>query len=368
MDGWPERDGTGRDGLGRAGTGRARPGWTGTVWDGTGRTGRDGTGRAGPGWDGPGRDGPGRDGPGRDGPGRDGPGRDGPGGDGLIINISGSQLPTIRQAFQYFLHLQSLPENTGNPKHQDLANETVEAIIPFWQMARIKTMTKRVMECLDICSTADRLGLSDNQVTALVSATLKAGGADLDKFVISTSTTRRNRMLTRYHISQEYMAAFSEDPPNNSGVHRGAAKLLEQQLDRKVFYLACRHHILEVLVGAVWENLFGKVTAKTTLADLVGPESHLLLDTLGIEYDWLLQPVATWPRSDDYSKALEYVSSVKVVNDIAERGVKMMTDFANIITTDSQQKQYLLQTVEYNRERFDSFKKQTLKNDCEVSF
>ncbi|KAG0712250.1 hypothetical protein GWK47_018903 [Chionoecetes opilio] len=107
--------------------------------------------------------------------------------------------------------------------------------------------------------------------------------------------------------------------------------------------------------------MFPQVTAKTTLADLVGPESHLLLDTLGIEYDWLLQPVATWPRSDDYSKALEYVSNVKVVNDIAERGVKMMTDFANIITTDSQQKQYLLQTVEYNRERFDSFKKQTLK-------
>ncbi|KAG0706298.1 hypothetical protein GWK47_024335 [Chionoecetes opilio] len=692
-------------------------------------------------------------------------------------SISGSQLPTNRQAFQYFLHLQSLPENTGNPKHQDLANETAEAIIPFWQMARIKTMTKynaaqhfmtlhkkhrdlarnkgrtgdpggkrsafvleldslfdigasdaiqeiernrllsrekkdkdirlyqdqkterkahmsghdkifesrsqqqaeraarlqqreeqdmnlsqnfynfsaatqrrtaadvstwadptdsegnaedmdyqqplpgcshhqdtvtltfprRVMECVDICSTANRPGLSDNQVTALVSATLKAGGADLDKFVISTSTTRRNRMLIRYHISQEYMAAFSEDPPkyaalhwdgkmlrdvlgsdpgttsetlavlvsgppaypegkllgvpvidsstgtvqaeasmdlleawgltgvitalvfdttaSNSGIHRGAAKLLEQQLDRKVFYLACRHHILEVLVGAVWENLFGKVkspenpwfkhfkdvwtdlitdnpttlsirqkwlnkkkkeckeilqeilrsekppradyremaeltlivlgdtpprgihwsrpgaihqarwmarnlysmkmfmfaeqleydeetvvklerlnlflglfytpmwmsstlaadapandlqfmkdmmkfkrtdpeiaqavlqklenhkwyltqevvpfalfgsrlsdkekqdiaaklhatekpnsfrrgkpmfpqvTAKTTLADLVGPESHLLLDTLGIEYDWLLQPVATWPRSDDYSKA-----------------------------------------------------------------
>ncbi|KAG0720143.1 hypothetical protein GWK47_049058 [Chionoecetes opilio] len=57
-------------------------------------------------------------------------------------SISGSQLPTNRQAFPVLLHLQSLPENTGNPKHQDLANETVEAIIPFWQMARIKTMTK----------------------------------------------------------------------------------------------------------------------------------------------------------------------------------------------------------------------------------
>ena len=46
---------------------------------------------------------------------------------------------------------------------------------------------------------------------------------------------------------------------SNSGVHRGAAKLLEQQLGEKVFYLACRHHILEVLVGAVWESFFGQV-------------------------------------------------------------------------------------------------------------
>ena len=106
--------------------------------------------------------------------------------------------------------------------------------------------------------------------------------------------------------------------------------------------------------------VFPQVTVKTTLADLVGPESDLLLDTLGIESDWLLQPVATWPRSDDYSKALEYVSNVKVVNDIAERGVKMMSDFAIIITTDSQQREYLLQTVEYHHERFDSFKKQIL--------
>ena len=42
------------------------------------------------------------------------------------------------------------------------------------------TFPKIVMECSDICSTADQLGLSDNQVTAVVSATPKAGGADLD--------------------------------------------------------------------------------------------------------------------------------------------------------------------------------------------
>ncbi|KAG0727189.1 hypothetical protein GWK47_004055 [Chionoecetes opilio] len=39
----------------------------------------------------------------------------------------------------------------------------------------------------------------------------------------------------------------------------GVPSFWRKQLDRKVFYLTCRHHILEVLVGAVGENLFGKV-------------------------------------------------------------------------------------------------------------
>ena len=40
------------------------------------------------------------------------------------------------------------------------------------------TFPRRVMDCVDICSTVDRLRLSDNQVTALVSATLKADGVE----------------------------------------------------------------------------------------------------------------------------------------------------------------------------------------------
>ena len=44
---------------------------------------------------------------------------------------------------------------------------------------------------------------------------------------------------------------------STSGVHRGAAKLLEEKLETDVFYPACRHHILEVIAGTVWEKLFG---------------------------------------------------------------------------------------------------------------
>lgn len=46
---------------------------------------------------------------------------------------------------------------------------------------------------------------------------------------------------------------------SNSGIHRGAAKLLEERLEKKVFYFACCHHILEVIVGAAWETVFDKV-------------------------------------------------------------------------------------------------------------
>ena len=47
---------------------------------------------------------------------------------------------------------------------------------------------------------------------------------------------------------------------SNSSRKNGAAKVLEEQLGRKVFYHACRHHIYELVVRAVWKSIFGKET------------------------------------------------------------------------------------------------------------
>ena len=41
-------------------------------------------------------------------------------------------------------------------------------------------LRRKVMECDDICNTADCLTLSDNQVTTMVSAVFKAEGDDLN--------------------------------------------------------------------------------------------------------------------------------------------------------------------------------------------
>ena len=41
-----------------------------------------------------------------------------------------------------------------------------------------------------------------------------------------------------------------------------------------------------------------------------------------------------WSEDPDFAAAEAFVRSVKVTNDTAERGVKLMTDYAQILTKD----------------------------------
>ena len=54
------------------------------------------------------------------------------------------------------------------------------------------------------------------------------------------------------------------------------------------------------------------------------------------------------------------MKSLKVINDIAERGVKMMSDFTNVITIDKKQREHLLQAVEHHRQNFENLRKSCL--------
>ena len=523
---------------------------------------------------------------------------------------------------------------------------------------------KRIMQCEEITSAADRLRLSDNQTTMIVSAVIKAAGGNLDDFDISRSTSRRSRMLNRQKIAENVIDSVRLNPPqfgalhwdgkllkdivgeqheqlavlvsgapeysegkllgvpalsdskgktqanatldlleawdlsdnvvalvfdttaSNSGIHNGAAKLIEESLGRKLLYLACRHHILEIFVGAVWKKLFGnifgpenkffanfkaswptldkelpietleiegtwlqtikeqtikhlthllanenaatfprddyrecaentliifgqtpprgvhflkpgaihqarwmacniyagkmfmfsrqmpydeemkiklfrmnrflslfhtpawtkasigadapfndlqlihdmmdfkeidkevadvilskmnnhrwylteevvpfaffskhvsssvklemaaklleipvpesfrlgkpvfrKITRQTGLANLLGPESHTLFSILGINTDWLAKPIHQWTEHPGYQETEKFVCTVKVVNDTAERGVKLISEFATIITSDPQQRAWLLQGVESHRQQYPDFDKKTL--------
>ena len=79
--------------------------------------------------------------------------------------------------------------------------------------------------------------------------------------------------------------------------------------------------------------VFREITRESCLTDLVGPESFMLFRSLHISTSWLAAPVMDWRCNPDFLIAEESVKSVKVTNDVAEQGVKLISDFACYITT-----------------------------------
>lgn len=108
---------------------------------------------------------------------------------------------------------------------------------------------------------------------------------------------------------------------------------------------------------------FDKRIFKKELFDFVGPSSMTVLKSLKINIDFMFQnDVNNWKHLDEYRKAKEMVDSFKVVNDTAERALKMMTDFNQSLTHNEDDKQSAIQVVEDNRKRIPNLKKSVLSS------
>jgi len=55
-----------------------------------------------------------------------------------------------------------------------------------------------------------------------------------------------------------------------------------------------------------------------------------------------------------------FTSELKVINDIAERGVRLMEEFKDILTDDEEQRRMLLHCVEDKQKLYPDFRKSTL--------
>ena len=102
------------------------------------------------------------------------------------------------------------------------------------------------------------------------------------------------------------------------------------------------------------------ITERTKLVDLIGPKSWIMFSKF-TETDWLMKPAQSWPAESGYTYMFYQVSHLKVVNDIAERGVKMVTDFSKTLTYDEEQKQCVYQVVEDHRKRLPKITKTGIK-------
>lgn len=69
-----------------------------------------------------------------------------------------------------------------------------------------------------------------------------------------------------------------------------------------------------------------------------------------------------WSEMDEYVKAQSLLRELKVVNDTAERAVKLMSDFNNKLTCNEDQYQYIMLCVKEHREMYPDVRKSTLKS------
>ena len=112
-----------------------------------------------------------------------------------------------------------------------------------------------------------------------------------------------------------------------------------------------------ILVGS---RRVRKVTGRV-LSSFVTEDSWLIFDLLDLReaQEWLQTPVRMWEMFSDFRKFRDFVVNVSVVNDLAERGMHLITEFASKCEN-KEERQALLQVVEQHREQFPNFNKKTL--------
>ena len=88
------------------------------------------------------------------------------------------------------------------------------------------------------------------------------------------------------------------------------------------------------------------------LHDFVTQSTRRFFEILGLSQEFLVYDPSEWSSQDCYRSNQSIALAVKVVNDLAERGVALIQEFNSSITRNEEQKQFLLQVVEDHRSAF----------------
>ena len=101
----------------------------------------------------------------------------------------------------------------------------------------------------------------------------------------------------------------------------------------------------------------------TCNSDLVGERSVIIFQRLNLflhDISFLTYSRDKWCDFDGWKKLNMFTSNLKVVNDIAEREVRLMEEFKDILTDDEEQRRRLLRCIEDTRKLLPDFWKPTL--------
>ena len=103
------------------------------------------------------------------------------------------------------------------------------------------------------------------------------------------------------------------------------------------------------------------LATRTELVDFVGSESHFMFDVLNFDKTWLNLSFNEWHLNEGYNEMKDFVNTMLVTNNAAERGIKLTSEYINILTKDHSERENLLQTVEFTRKKMKDDKKCTVQ-------
>lgn len=96
------------------------------------------------------------------------------------------------------------------------------------------------------------------------------------------------------------------------------------------------------------------------LHEFITENTITFFDRFKTSATFLNEDPADWKNNDDYKEMQQILSNLQVVNDHAERSVKLFTDFNKSLTKDEKAKQYVLQVVNKYRKDFPGHSKSEL--------
>lgn len=89
-----------------------------------------------------------------------------------------------------------------------------------------------------------------------------------------------------------------------------------------------------------------------TLATFVTINTKDFFDVMQISTEFMQKHESEWAQEESFKIGQRRAASLQVTNDVAERGVKLVSDVNQRTTRDPTQQAYLLQVIESHRQRF----------------
>lgn len=102
-------------------------------------------------------------------------------------------------------------------------------------------------------------------------------------------------------------------------------------------------------------------TFKTkNLSDFVSINTMKFFDRFDITTDFLTTDPSKWEGKEDFKQGVKTCEAIQVVNDSAERGVKLFSDYNQILSMDEEEKQFIVKVVQYYLQAFPSYNRSDL--------